>query len=78
MITHRTERNLIIGGFIIMFVVGRGLIALLWGIEGMLQSWLCIGGGTLLLFAFVIIVGMRLTVRLVIDDALADQTFVRK
>lgn len=56
--TRQTERNLIIGGFIIMFVVGGGLIALLWGIEAMLQSWLCMGGGALLLFVFVIIFRM--------------------
>jgi len=45
----RTERNLIIGGFIILFIVGGGLIALLWGAEAMLQSWACIGGAVGLL-----------------------------
>ena len=55
---RRTDRNLIVGGFLIMFVVGGGLIALLWGVEAMLQSWLCIGGGALLLFVFVIVFRM--------------------
>ncbi len=55
---RRTERNLIIGSFVIMFVVGGGLIALLWGVDAMLQSWLCIGGGALLLFVFVIVFRM--------------------
>jgi hypothetical protein len=52
------ERNLIVGGFLIMFVVGGPLIALLWGVEAMLQAWLCMGGAALLLFVFVIIFRM--------------------
>jgi hypothetical protein len=52
------ERNLIVGGFVIMFVVGGGLMALLWGVGAMLQGWLCMGGAALLLFVFVIIFRM--------------------
>jgi fucose permease len=55
---RRTERNLIVGGFVIMFVIGGGLIALLWGVEAMLQGWLCMGGAALLLFVFVIVFRM--------------------
>ncbi|HZY41158.1 MAG TPA: hypothetical protein VFF59_04070 [Anaerolineae bacterium] len=52
---RRTERNLIVGGFIILFVVGGGLVGLLYGVEAMLQSWLCISGGVALLGGFVLI-----------------------
>ncbi len=41
---RRTERNLIIGGLIILFVVGGGLIWLLYGVEQALMAELCMGG----------------------------------
>ena len=44
-----TERNLIIGGFVILVVVGGGLVGGLYGFNAMLQSWLCIGGAVGLL-----------------------------
>jgi hypothetical protein len=45
---RRTDRNLIIGGLIILFVVGGGLIWWLYGLEQALMAELCMGG--LLLF----------------------------
>ena len=47
---RRTDRNLIIGGLVILFVVGGGLIWLLYGIEQALTAELCMGG-LLALFA---------------------------
>lgn len=41
---RRTERNLIIGGLIILFVIGGGLIWLLYGAEQALTAELCMGG----------------------------------
>jgi hypothetical protein len=41
---RRTDRNLIIGGLIILFVVGGGLIGLLYGLEQALMAVLCMGG----------------------------------
>ncbi len=41
---RRTDRNLIIGGLIILFVVGGGLIWLLYGVEQALMAELCMGG----------------------------------
>ena len=41
---RRTERNLIIGGLVILFVVGGGLIWLLYGIAQALTAELCMGG----------------------------------
>lgn len=41
---RRTDRNLIIGGLVILFVVGGGLIWLLYGIEQALTAELCMGG----------------------------------
>jgi hypothetical protein len=41
---RRTDRNLIIGGLIILFVVGGGLIWLLYGLEQALMAELCMGG----------------------------------
>jgi hypothetical protein len=41
---RRTDRNLIIGGLIILFVVGGGLIGLLYGLEQALMAELCMGG----------------------------------
>ena len=42
---HRhTDRNLIIGGLVILFVVGGGLIWWLYGLEQALTAELCMGG----------------------------------
>jgi hypothetical protein len=41
---RRTDRNLIIGGLVILFVVGGGLIWLLYGVEQALTAELCMGG----------------------------------
>jgi hypothetical protein len=40
---RRTDRNLIIGGLVILFVVGGGLIWLLYGVEQALLAELCMG-----------------------------------
>ncbi len=41
---RRTDRNLIAGGLIILFVVGGGLIGWLYGLEQALTAELCMGG----------------------------------
>jgi len=41
---RRTDRNLIIGGLVILFVVGGGLIWLLYGIEQAVTAELCMSG----------------------------------
>ncbi len=41
---RRTDRNLTIGGLIILFVVGGGLIWWLYGLEQALMAELCMGG----------------------------------
>jgi hypothetical protein len=41
---RRTDRNLVIGGLVILFVVGGGLIGLLYGLEQALMAELCMGG----------------------------------
>ena len=41
---RRTERNLIIGGLVILFVIGGGLIWLLYGAEQALSAVLCMAG----------------------------------
>ncbi len=41
---RRTERNMIVGGLIILFVIGGGLIWLLYGPEQALTAELCMGG----------------------------------
>ena len=41
---RRTDRNLIIGGLVILFVVGGGLIGLLYGLRQALMAELCMGG----------------------------------
>ncbi len=43
-IRRRTDRNLIIGGLVILFVVGGGLIWLLYGLEQAIMAELCMGG----------------------------------
>ena len=41
---RRTDRNLTIGGLIILFVVGGGLIWWLFGLEQAVMAELCMGG----------------------------------
>jgi hypothetical protein len=41
---RRTDRNLIIGGLVILFVVGGGLIWLLYGAAQAITAELCMGG----------------------------------
>jgi hypothetical protein len=41
---RRTDRNLIIGALVILFVVGGGLIWLLFGAEQALMAEVCMGG----------------------------------
>ena len=43
-IRRRTDRNLAIGGLIILFVIGGGLIWLLYGTEQALSAVVCMGG----------------------------------
>jgi len=40
-----TNKGLIIGGFVLLFVVGPGLIALLYGLKAALLGLLCLLGG---------------------------------
>ncbi|TET55558.1 MAG: hypothetical protein E3J64_00040 [Anaerolineales bacterium] len=47
----RTERSLIIGGFVILFIIGGGLAWLLYGGGAFVASWLCLGAGAVLLAA---------------------------
>ena len=41
---RRTDRNLIVGALVILFIVGGGLIWLLYGLEQALTAELCMGG----------------------------------
>lgn len=41
----RTERNLIIGGFVLMFVVGGGLVWRFYGTSAFITSVLCLSSG---------------------------------
>ena len=45
---QRTERDLILGGFAILFVVGGGLVWYFYGLEAALASWFCMGGAVAL------------------------------
>ena len=45
----RIERQVIIGAFVILFIVGGGLAWLLYGAEAFVFSWLCLGVGAALL-----------------------------
>ncbi len=47
---RRTDRNLIIGALVILFVVGGGLIGLLYGLDQALIAEACMGG-LLIVFA---------------------------
>ena len=42
---RQTERNLILGGFALLLLVGGGLVWLFYGGSAALASWLCLGGG---------------------------------
>lgn len=48
--THRqrTERNLVLAGFAVLFVIGGGLAWLLYGLGAALVTWGCLGGGVAL------------------------------
>jgi len=48
---RQTNRQLIIGGLILLFVVGDGLIYLFYGINAALFGLLCIGAGLLPILA---------------------------
>ena len=41
---RRTDRNLIIGALVILFIVGGGLIWWLYGVEQALMAVVCMGG----------------------------------
>jgi len=45
---QQTERNLILGGFLILFVVGGGLVWYLYGARAALAGWVCLGSGVAL------------------------------
>jgi hypothetical protein len=46
---HALERDLVVGGFLILFVVGGGLAWLLYGFEALVGSWVCLAAGAALL-----------------------------
>jgi hypothetical protein len=45
---RQTERNLVVGGFVLLFVVGGGLIWYFWGLGPALAGWVCMGAGVAL------------------------------
>jgi len=45
---QRTDRNLILGGFLILFVVGGGLVWYFYGLSATLASWACLGSAAIL------------------------------
>lgn len=45
---RQTERHLIVGGFVIMFLVGGGLIWHFYGAGAVLMAWFFMGGGVAL------------------------------
>jgi len=54
---QRTERRLILGGFVILFVVGGGLVWKLYGVWAALMCVVCLGCGV------VLFEGLRLILR---------------
>ena len=40
-----TERNMVLGGFAILFVVGGAIVYYLYGLGALLASWLCLSAG---------------------------------
>ncbi len=49
------ERDLILGGFAILFVVGGGLVWLLYGSGAFAGTWLCLGAGAVMLAVLVVV-----------------------
>lgn len=45
---QQTERTLVIGGFVLLFLVGGGLIGYFYGLGAALAGWVCLGGGVAL------------------------------
>jgi len=45
-----TEGQLVIGFFVILYVVGGGLIWYFYGLGGAIAGWLCITGGLIFFF----------------------------
>jgi hypothetical protein len=52
---QRTERNLVIAGFAVLFLVGGGLVWARYGRGAALTSWACMAGG-LALFGLVYLI----------------------
>jgi len=46
---QQTERNLVIGALVLLFVVGGGLIWYFWGTGAALGGWVCMGAVLLLI-----------------------------
>lgn len=53
---RQTERNLIVGGFVILFVVGGGLVWYLYGFRATVLSWVCLGSGLAVLGVLYLVV----------------------
>ena len=61
---QRTERNLVIAGFAVLFLVGGGLVWARYGLGAALTSWACMGGGVALFgLAYLIVKLMEIWVR---------------
>ncbi|MCL4560405.1 MAG: hypothetical protein M1281_07315 [Chloroflexi bacterium] len=55
---HQTNVRLIIGAIIILFLVGDGLIYLIYGTTAALTGFLCLGGGLIPPLIVVLILGL--------------------
>ena len=55
---QRTERRLILGGFVILFVVGGGLVWRLYGAWAALTCVVCLGSGVVLFLGLRLILGL--------------------
>jgi hypothetical protein len=42
---RQTERNLILGGFGILFTIGGGVLWYQYGLQAAVAAWTCLGGG---------------------------------
>jgi hypothetical protein len=42
---RQTERNLILGGFGLLFIIGGGVVWYQYGLGAALAAWACLGGG---------------------------------
>lgn len=51
-----TDRNLLIGFFVLLFLVGGGLIYVFYGVGGLSMGLLCMLGGALVAAALVLVV----------------------